>query len=278
MARLARKIVAITGASAGIGRATADSRGRRGRDGRAARRVGPIGSTRSSPEIRAAGGMALAVAGDVTSATDMESLVARAVEAFGRLDVMVCNAGIGYHGPLDETPPDVLRRLVDVNLMGTLYAARAALVGDAAAGTRPHHRGVVDRRPPRRRRLERLLGDEGRADRIHRGSARGVRRHGTPRVGRSIRCRRLTEFHDAIARDFGHAVEGKGPRQSADTRGAGDRRAAWSSPRAEVYPLRLRVVARRCLERGRPGPGGSIRPAVRTAPAPRTGSAEPGDR
>ena len=43
------------------------------------------------------------------------------------LDVMICNAGIGYHGPFDETPPAAMRRIVDVNLMGTLYAARAAM-------------------------------------------------------------------------------------------------------------------------------------------------------
>jgi NADP-dependent 3-hydroxy acid dehydrogenase YdfG len=49
------------------------------------------------------------------------------VDAFGRLDVMICNAGVGFYGALDDTPPDAMRRLFDVNVLGTMYAAAAAL-------------------------------------------------------------------------------------------------------------------------------------------------------
>jgi len=120
------RVVAITGASAGIGRATAV---RLARNGDAvvvcARRRDRLEQT--SAEIEAAGGRALAVVADVTRLEDMERLVAAAVERFGRLDVMICNAGFGVAGAIDEVPPAKMRELMDVNYMGTYYAARAAL-------------------------------------------------------------------------------------------------------------------------------------------------------
>jgi short-subunit dehydrogenase len=122
----ARRIVAITGASAGIGRATA---GRLARDGAAvalcARRKEMLEA--AAREVEAAGGEALPIVADVTSADDMERFVSAAVDRFGRLDVIVCNAGFGIAGTIDDISPDQMKRLVDVNYMGTFYTARAAL-------------------------------------------------------------------------------------------------------------------------------------------------------
>jgi short-subunit dehydrogenase len=122
----ARRVVAITGASAGIGRATA---GRLARDGAAvalcARRKEMLEA--AAREVEAAGGEALPIVADVTSADDMERFVSAAVDRFGRLDVIVCNAGFGIAGTIDEISPDQMKKLVDVNYMGTFYAARAAL-------------------------------------------------------------------------------------------------------------------------------------------------------
>jgi len=122
----ARRIVAITGASAGIGRATA---GRLARDGAAvalcARRKEMLEA--AAREVEAAGGEALPIVADVTSADDMERFVSAAVDRFGRLDVIVCNAGFGIAGTIDDISPDQMKKLVDVNYMGTFYAARAAL-------------------------------------------------------------------------------------------------------------------------------------------------------
>ena len=120
------RVIAITGASAGIGRATAL---RVAQDGAAvvicARRAGRLDAV--AVEIAAAGGQALALAGDVTRAADMDALVARAVERFGRLDVMLCNAGFGIAGAIDDISPDQMHKLMDINYNGTYHAIRAAL-------------------------------------------------------------------------------------------------------------------------------------------------------
>jgi short-subunit dehydrogenase len=120
------RVIAITGASAGIGRATAL---RLARDGAAlvicARRADRLDAV--AAEITAAGGQALAVAADVTREEDMHALVAKAVERFGRLDVMVCNAGFGIAGAIDDIRPDQMHTLMDVNYTGTYLATRAAL-------------------------------------------------------------------------------------------------------------------------------------------------------
>ena len=92
-------VVAITGASAGIGRATAL---RLAHDGAAvalcARRRDRLEAL--AAEIERAGGRAIAVSGDVTCDEDMHGLVARTAERFGRLDVMICNAGFGIAGAI----------------------------------------------------------------------------------------------------------------------------------------------------------------------------------
>src|SRR5436309_2241974 len=109
MSRLSSRVVAITGASAGIGRETAIQLASHGAAvAVSARRADRLEALVA--EIRAKGGRALAVPGDVTNVEDARQLVSQAVSAFGRLDVMICNAGIGYHGGLEETPVDIMRR------------------------------------------------------------------------------------------------------------------------------------------------------------------------
>lgn len=120
------RVVAITGASAGIGRATAI---RVARDGASvaicARRRDRLDAV--ATEIAAAGGRALPIVADVTRDEDMERFVTSTVECFGTLDVMMCNAGFGIYGAIDDITPDQMRRLMDINYFGTYYAARAAL-------------------------------------------------------------------------------------------------------------------------------------------------------
>jgi NAD(P)-dependent dehydrogenase (short-subunit alcohol dehydrogenase family) len=120
------RVAAITGASAGIGRATAL---RLARDGASlvvcARRADRLEAVATA--IREAGGQALPIVADVTRPEDMARLVAQGVEHFGRLDVMMCNAGFGIAGAVDDITPEQMQKLLDVNYLGTFHAARAAL-------------------------------------------------------------------------------------------------------------------------------------------------------
>ncbi|MGW2920203.1 SDR family oxidoreductase [Streptomyces angustmyceticus] len=128
------KVVAITGASSGIGEATALLLAERG-----ARLV--LGARRTErlaelvARIEAAGGTAVRIRTDVTRRADLHALVALAVERFGRLDVLVGNAGAGTISPLDDLRVDEWDRMVDVNLKGVLHGIGAALPIFRAQGT-----------------------------------------------------------------------------------------------------------------------------------------------
>jgi NAD(P)-dependent dehydrogenase (short-subunit alcohol dehydrogenase family) len=70
---------------------------------------------------------AVGVQCDVADPASVDAAVARAVEAFGGLDLVVANAGMGAYGPFLELAPEHIEQMIDVNLKGTLYTARATL-------------------------------------------------------------------------------------------------------------------------------------------------------
>lgn len=120
------KVVAITGASSGIGEATALELARRGAAVvLGARRTELLGGL--ADRIRAGGGRAAAVRVDVTRRADLEQLVAAAVDRFGRLDVLVSNAGIARTAPVAELDVDAWDAMIDVNVRGVLHGIAAAL-------------------------------------------------------------------------------------------------------------------------------------------------------
>jgi NADP-dependent 3-hydroxy acid dehydrogenase YdfG len=126
MTGITGKVVAITGASSGIGEATALHLANRGaRVVLGARRLDQLKVL--AKRITEAGGEAVAAQADVRSRADMARLVATARERFGRLDVLVSNAGSMAVSPLDDLRADDWELMVDVNLKGVLNGIAAAL-------------------------------------------------------------------------------------------------------------------------------------------------------
>ncbi|BCJ37137.1 oxidoreductase [Actinocatenispora thailandica] len=126
MSTLDGKVVAITGASSGIGAATAGELAARGATVvLGARRTDRLAETVAG--IRAAGGRAEALTIDVTRRADLERLVARAVDEYGRLDVLVSNAGVARIAPMADLDADDWDTMIDVNLRGVLHGIAAAL-------------------------------------------------------------------------------------------------------------------------------------------------------
>jgi len=120
------KVVVITGASSGLGEATTRHLAERGATvvlgARRAERLQAL-----VDEITQAGGRASARATDVTDPTQVQALVDTAVEKYGRIDVMLNNAGVMPHSPLERRKIDDWNRTIDINLKGVLYGIAAVL-------------------------------------------------------------------------------------------------------------------------------------------------------
>jgi NADP-dependent 3-hydroxy acid dehydrogenase YdfG len=120
------KVVVITGASSGNGEATARFLSAQGASvALGARRVERIEAL--ARELAGRGGKALAVATDVTRYEKVKRLVDAAARTYGRVDVMINNAGLMPHSPLERLKIDDWDRMIDVNLKGVLYGIAAAL-------------------------------------------------------------------------------------------------------------------------------------------------------
>jgi short-subunit dehydrogenase len=125
---LAGQVALITGASGGIGQATARELARQGASVvLAARRADLLDALAS--ELGASVVETLSVPTDLTDSAQIEPLVEHALERFGKIDILVNNAGIGSSRSLAKTPPDVIRRELEVNLVGAILLTRAVLPG-----------------------------------------------------------------------------------------------------------------------------------------------------
>lgn len=123
---LSEQVVVIVGASSGMGLLAAQEAARRGaRVVLAARNARDL--ERAAAEIRREGGDALAVPTDVTDYGQVEALARRAVEAWGRIDTWVSAAAVSAYAPFREQPLEDFRAIMEINFMGQVHCARAAL-------------------------------------------------------------------------------------------------------------------------------------------------------
>jgi 3-oxoacyl-[acyl-carrier protein] reductase len=127
MGRLQGLVAVITGAGSGIGRATALAFAEEG----ACVLVADVDATSAqstASEIQSSGGSADAFSVDVTNAEQVNGMVRRAVERFGRLDVLFNNAGLPQsYTLLEDSTDELFQKIVDVNIKGVFYGCRAAV-------------------------------------------------------------------------------------------------------------------------------------------------------
>jgi NADP-dependent 3-hydroxy acid dehydrogenase YdfG len=124
--RLAGTVALVTGASSGIGAATAQALVAQGASvALAARRVDNLESL--AAQIRDQGGTALVIETDVTDESQARAAVEQTVSEFGRLDTLINNAGVMLLGPIVHAPIEEWQRMVQLNVLGLMYCAHAAL-------------------------------------------------------------------------------------------------------------------------------------------------------
>ncbi len=125
MFSLTGKVALVTGASSGIGRASALALARQGaKIALAARRIEKLEAL--ATEIKALGGEAITIPTDVLKQEDIRQAIQKTVAAFGRLDILLNNAGVGSMGPTLEMTNDEWDKVVNTNLKAYFFVAQAA--------------------------------------------------------------------------------------------------------------------------------------------------------
>jgi 3-oxoacyl-[acyl-carrier protein] reductase len=125
--KLSGKVALVTGASKGIGASIARHLAAEGAAVVVNYATSREGADQVVREIVAGGGKAVAVQASVARKTDIERLFAETKKAFGRLDVLVNNAGVYDFAPLSESTEELYRRIFDVNVLGVILASKEAL-------------------------------------------------------------------------------------------------------------------------------------------------------
>ncbi len=180
-------VALVTGASSGIGEATAKRLAAEGATvAVAARRLDRL--EKLVGEIEDAGGKALATPADVTDRAAAESLVERVVTDLGRLDTVVNNAGVMLLGPALDAPVEEWERMVDVNVSGLLYVAKAAL---------PHLLAAADEGPRLVTDLVNISSVAGRRAREN-SAVYNLTKHGVGAFSEALR-QEVTERHVRVS-------------------------------------------------------------------------------
>jgi NADP-dependent 3-hydroxy acid dehydrogenase YdfG len=185
--RLDNTVALVTGASSGIGAATARELARRGAAvAIAARRKDRLDALVT--QIQQDGGTALAIEADVTDQEQVRTLVAHTVDSLGRLDTVVNNAGIMLLGPIEDAPVEEWDRMIALNLQGLLYVAHAAL---------PHLLKAADQEPRRVADLVNISSVAGRLARRNSG-VYNLTKHGVGAFSESLR-QEVAERHVRVS-------------------------------------------------------------------------------
>jgi len=124
MDRLKNKVAVVTGASKGIGAGIAKGLAAEGAAVVVNYASSKEGAEKVVAEIKAQGGKAIAVQGDMAKAPDVERLFAETRKAFGRVDVLVNNAGVYEFAPISDVTEEQFHRMFDTNVLGPILAAR----------------------------------------------------------------------------------------------------------------------------------------------------------
>jgi len=127
MGRLQGKVAVVTGASKGIGAGIARALGAAGASVVVNYASDKAGANKIVADIKDKGGKAVAVQGDVSKAAEVKQLFEQTKKAFGKLDVLVNNAGVFNFAPIEETNEAEYQRQFGVNVLGPLLATREAL-------------------------------------------------------------------------------------------------------------------------------------------------------
>lgn len=124
--RFKNKVVIITGSSLGIGKALANQLGKQGAtivlNGRNIERLEKI-----NQEMQQLGFQTIAIGGDVSNIDDCKSLINKTIETFGKLDILINNAGLSTEGTIEKLSPKVVKKIMEVNYLGAHYLTHLAI-------------------------------------------------------------------------------------------------------------------------------------------------------
>jgi NADP-dependent 3-hydroxy acid dehydrogenase YdfG len=180
-------VAVVTGASSGIGEASSRALARQGAAvvliARRADRLAALAN-----EISGLGAEVLPVEADVTQRAEAEAAIDRAAQEFGRVDVLINNAGVMLLGPIIDAPVEEWERMVGVNLLGLMYCAKAAL---------PHLLDAADQGPRQVSDLVNVSSVAGRQVRLGSG-AYNATKHGVGAFSESLR-QEVTERHVRVS-------------------------------------------------------------------------------
>jgi 3-oxoacyl-[acyl-carrier protein] reductase len=135
MSKLAGKVAVVTGASKGIGAGIAKALAAEGAAVVVNYASSKAGADAVVSAIIEAGGKALAVQGDVSNEAQAKGIVDAALDAFGRLDILVNNSGVYEFSPIETSTEEQYRKMFDINVLGTLLTTKAAVphLGEGAS-------------------------------------------------------------------------------------------------------------------------------------------------